>query len=44
MKMNSKQPGLSSSINQTELDLTYKSRFDARLPDAYERLIYDVIR
>lgn len=44
MKFNSKVPGLSSDIVQAELDLTYKKRFDARLPDAYERLIYDVIR
>jgi len=43
-KFNSKVPGLSANIVQAELDLTYKQRFDARLPDAYERLIYDVIR
>jgi len=44
MKFNSKVPGLSADIVQTELDLTYKSRFNVRLPDAYERLIYDVLR
>lgn len=44
MKLNSKVPGLSADIVQAELDLTYKQRFDARLPDAYERLIFDVIR
>jgi glucose-6-phosphate 1-dehydrogenase len=44
LKFNAKEPGLSSQIVQTELDLTYKARFDVRLPDAYERLIYDVIR
>jgi len=44
MKFNAKEPGLGTDVVQTELDLTYKSRFDARLPDAYERLIYDVIR
>eukprot|EP01117_Protostelium_nocturnum_P002089 TRINITY_DN1272_c0_g1_i1.p1 TRINITY_DN1272_c0_g1~~TRINITY_DN1272_c0_g1_i1.p1 ORF type:complete len:524 (-),score=233.52 TRINITY_DN1272_c0_g1_i1:217-1788(-) len=43
-KVNTKVPGLSEDIGMSELDLTYKSRFDARLPDAYERLIYDVIR
>jgi len=26
------------------LDLTYKDRFNVSLPDAYERLIFDVIR
>jgi len=44
MKFNAKEPGLGNDVVQTELDLTYKSRFDARLPDAYERLIYDVLR
>lgn len=44
MKFNAKAPGLSEEVVQTELDLTYKRRFDARLPDAYERLIYDVLR
>jgi glucose-6-phosphate 1-dehydrogenase len=44
LKFNTKVPGLSTELVQTELDLSYKSRFDARLPDAYERLIYDVIR
>jgi len=44
MKFNGKVPGLSEDIIQTELDLTYKSRFEARLPDAYERLLYDVLR
>jgi len=30
---------------QSELDLTYKSRFDVNhAPDAYERLILDVVR
>jgi glucose-6-phosphate 1-dehydrogenase len=43
-KLNSKVPGLGNNHVQTELDLTYKQRFDARLPDAYERLIYDVLR
>jgi len=44
MKFNAKEPGLAADVVQTELDLTYKSRFDVRLPDAYERLIYDVLR
>ena len=54
-----KSPGMSFSLQETELDLTYKSRYrllsffsllyssmnllrDARLPEAYERLILDV--
>jgi len=44
LKFNSKQPGLSEDLLVTELDLTYKERFQSRVPDAYERLIYDVLR
>jgi len=44
LKFNQKRPGMSSEIIQSELDLTYKSRFETRVPDAYERLIYDVVR
>ncbi|MED6274225.1 glucose-6-phosphate 1-dehydrogenase [Characodon lateralis] len=42
-KMMSKKPGVYFSPEETELDLTYKSRYkDVKLPDAYERLILDV--
>jgi len=44
MKFNTKAPGMNEGCLETELDLTYNERFDARLPDAYERLIYDVLR
>jgi len=44
LKIMAKTPGLGESIVETELDLTYKDRFDVRLPDAYERLIYDSLR
>lgn len=44
LKFNAKAPGMSENVTETELDLTYNERFDARLPDAYERLIYDVLR
>jgi len=44
MKFNAKAPGMNEGTIETELDLTYNERFDARLPDAYERLIYDVLR
>eukprot|EP01100_Stratorugosa_tubuloviscum_P002378 TRINITY_DN1553_c0_g1_i6.p1 TRINITY_DN1553_c0_g1~~TRINITY_DN1553_c0_g1_i6.p1 ORF type:complete len:574 (-),score=262.87 TRINITY_DN1553_c0_g1_i6:50-1693(-) len=45
-KFVSKKPGLSCDLEQTELDLTYHSRFEIKggLPDAYERLILDVTR
>lgn len=42
-KMMSKKPGVYFSPEETELDLTYHSRYrDVKLPDAYERLILDV--
>ncbi|KAF2356141.1 Glucose-6-phosphate dehydrogenase C-terminal, partial [Trinorchestia longiramus] len=42
-KVNNKTPGMSFGIEETELDLTYNSRYsNAKLPDAYERLILDV--
>jgi glucose-6-phosphate 1-dehydrogenase len=38
-----KSPGISFAMQETELDLTYNTRYKgARLPDAYERLILDV--
>lgn len=42
-KVNTKTPGMSFSLEETELDLTYAQRYrKAKLPDAYERLILDV--
>ena len=36
---------LTSFLSQTELDLSYNSRYkDLVMPDAYERLILDVAR
>jgi glucose-6-phosphate 1-dehydrogenase len=43
LKVNNKVPGLGLRIDSTRLDLTYKSRYAAQLPDAYERLILDCI-
>ncbi|XP_075882473.1 glucose-6-phosphate 1-dehydrogenase-like isoform X2 [Nelusetta ayraudi] len=43
LKMLTKRPGVYFSPEETELDLTYKSRYkNVKLPDAYERLILDV--
>uniref|UniRef100_A0A087Y1S4 Glucose-6-phosphate 1-dehydrogenase n=1 Tax=Poecilia formosa TaxID=48698 RepID=A0A087Y1S4_POEFO len=43
LKMMTKRPGVFFSPEETELDLTYKSRYkNVTLPDAYERLILDV--
>lgn len=43
LKMMTKSPGMTFGCEETELDLSYKSRYkDSKLPDAYERLILDV--
>ncbi|AYU82340.1 glucose-6-phosphate 1-dehydrogenase / G6PD [Leishmania donovani] len=46
VKITTKVPGLSGDLrqtHQTELDLTYHTRYDVRLPDAYESLINDAL-
>mmetsp|Transcript_8996 Transcript_8996/g.16207 ORF Transcript_8996/g.16207 Transcript_8996/m.16207 type:complete len:517 (-) Transcript_8996:188-1738(-) len=45
MKMNVKQPGWDNNIHMSEMDLSYKKRYEGlRIPEAYERLILDCIR
>ncbi|KAJ3026180.1 UNVERIFIED_CONTAM: Glucose-6-phosphate 1-dehydrogenase [Siphonaria sp. JEL0065] len=45
MKMMNKEPGLSTDLHVTELDLSYEKRYkDAKIPDAYEALILDCLR
>lgn len=45
LRLNSKIPGLGMRLDQTDLDLQYKTKFsEANLPDAYERLILDVVQ
>ncbi|XP_051912905.1 glucose-6-phosphate 1-dehydrogenase-like [Hippocampus zosterae] len=44
LKITTKRPGAHFSPEETELDLTYRSRYkNVKLPDAYERLLLDVI-
>eukprot|EP01064_Diplonema_japonicum_P036186 TRINITY_DN8062_c1_g2_i1.p1 TRINITY_DN8062_c1_g2~~TRINITY_DN8062_c1_g2_i1.p1 ORF type:complete len:555 (+),score=193.44 TRINITY_DN8062_c1_g2_i1:87-1751(+) len=43
LKINAKDPGMTSAIHTTELDLTYKDRYGVALPDAYESLIYEAV-
>ncbi len=43
LKIINKVPGLGLNLDVTKLDLTYKQRYNIHLPDAYERLILDVI-
>ncbi|KAK9039591.1 hypothetical protein V6N11_014787 [Hibiscus sabdariffa] len=45
MKLTVKQPGLEMSTRQSELDLSYRQRYQGvTIPEAYERLILDTIR
>ncbi|GMH46074.1 hypothetical protein BSKO_14038 [Bryopsis sp. KO-2023] len=43
LKINNKVPGLGLRLENTRLDLPYHAIYDQELPDAYERLILDVI-
>lgn len=44
MKINNKVPGLGMRVQQTRLDLKYAEDLQANaLPDAYERLLLDVV-
>ena len=43
LKINNKIPGLGLRLDSSKLDLTYKARYNTHLPDAYERLILDVV-
>lgn len=43
MKVMNKKPGMAIGCEETELDLSYGSRYQGiKMPDAYERLILDV--
>ncbi|ORY42574.1 glucose-6-phosphate dehydrogenase [Rhizoclosmatium globosum] len=45
MKLMNKEPGLSTDLHVTELDLSYEKRYkDAKIPDAYESLILDCLK
>ena len=44
MKTNVKTPGLETQPIMTALAMTYKEKYDFVLPEAYERLILDIIR
>lgn len=44
MKINNKVPGLGLNVKPTRLDLSYSEDLNvAQLPDAYERLLLDVV-
>lgn len=44
MRTNVKSPGLGTAPVASELNLTYKSRYDVEIFDAYTRLILEVLR
>ena len=44
MKMNMKSPGIETAPVTEELDMTYKHKYNFDLPEAYDRLILDIIR
>lgn len=43
LKINNKIPGLGLRLDNSNLNLAYKTRYERILPDAYERLLLDVI-
>ena len=43
LRINNKVPGLGVSLDRSNLDLHYKTRYETELIDAYERLILDVV-
>eukprot|EP00878_Enallax_costatus_P011921 GHUV01012445.1.p1 GENE.GHUV01012445.1~~GHUV01012445.1.p1 ORF type:complete len:575 (+),score=103.39 GHUV01012445.1:290-2014(+) len=43
LKINNKVPGLGLRLDQTRLDLQYQEQYTSELPDAYERLLLDVV-
>ncbi|VDN56400.1 unnamed protein product [Dracunculus medinensis] len=44
IKLMTKRPGMGFGVEETELDLSYSHRYkNIRLPDAYERLLLEVI-
>ncbi len=44
LKIVNKIPGLSLVLGESNLDLSYESAFETRVPDAYELLLLDVMR
>lgn len=43
-KLMNKVPGLAMQLMPSGLDLLYRSKFTTRIPDAYERLIYNCLQ
>ncbi|XP_028064051.1 inactive glucose-6-phosphate 1-dehydrogenase 4, chloroplastic isoform X3 [Camellia sinensis] len=43
VRVNNKVPGLSLHLDASELNLLYKDKYNAEVPDSYEHLLLDVI-
>ena len=43
LRIMNKVPGLTMALQQTDLDLRYQAAFTTQIPDAYERLLIDVV-
>jgi glucose-6-phosphate 1-dehydrogenase len=44
LKINNKVPGLGLRLDTSKLDLSYQDTYQKELPDAYERLLLDVVQ
>lgn len=44
LSFSAKQPGMQYQLRPVDMDFNYKASFDVPLPEAYERLLLDVIR
>ena len=44
LRFNTKRPGMNSLLSPAELDFTYDEVYEKELPEAYERLLLDVMR
>ena len=43
IRLAAKKPGLATSLEPVDMEFCYKTSFDIPLPDAYERLLLDII-
>ena len=43
IRLVAKKPGLSTSLEPVDMEFCYKTSFDVHQPDAYERLLIDII-
>ena len=44
LRFSTKRPGMNYQVHPVSMDFEYEDHFTARLPEAYERLLLDVIR